>query len=73
MIFFSDLKWNFTHVLTFFIPAVVSDLEAMIPCSRWLEPISKLLEENESRSEVEKAEEIVGEIFPANEQATLPS
>jgi hypothetical protein len=37
-----------------------------------LEPISKSFEENNEAGKLDKAEEIVGVVFPANEDAALP-
>jgi hypothetical protein len=40
--------------------------------STLLEPISKLFEEDNETGELDKSEEIVGVVFPANEDAALP-
>jgi len=38
----------------------------------WLEPISKSFEEDDEAGKLDKAEEIVGVVFPANEDPALP-
>ena len=38
----------------------------------WLEPISKLSEEDNEAGELDKAEEVLGVEFPADEYAALP-
>jgi hypothetical protein len=38
----------------------------------WLEPISKSFEEDDEAGKLDEAEEVVGVIFPADEDSTLP-
>jgi hypothetical protein len=38
----------------------------------WLEPISKSPEEDNEAGELDEAEKVVGVVFPADEDATLP-
>ena len=37
-----------------------------------VEPVSKLFEEDDEAGKLDKAEEIVGVVFPANKDAALP-
>ena len=39
---------------------------------KWLEPISKSPEEDNEASELDKSEEVLGVVFPADEDAALP-
>src|ERR1700757_3221336 len=41
-------------------------------CSWFLEPISKSLEEDNEASELYEAEEVLGVVFPTDEDAALP-
>ena len=43
-----------------------------LPSANWLEPISKLPEEYNEASELDKAEEVLGVVLPAHEDAALP-
>jgi hypothetical protein len=40
--------------------------------AKWLEPISKSPEEDNEAGELDEAEKVVGVVFPADEDATLP-
>ena len=52
----------------------ISTLVVVVEMSKtsWLEPISKSFEEDDEAGELDKAEEIVGVVFPANKDAALP-
>jgi hypothetical protein len=41
-------------------------------CDKWLEPISKLSEQDNEAGELDKAEEVLSVEFPADEYAALP-
>src|SRR6266478_4667146 len=45
---------------------------AMTSVTEWLEPISKSFEEDDEAGKLDKAEEIVGVVLPANEDPALP-
>jgi hypothetical protein len=44
----------------------------VISCLKLLEPISKLSEEDNEAGELDKAEEVLSVVLPADEDATLP-
>jgi metal-sulfur cluster biosynthetic enzyme len=48
-----------------------SGCTARLP-ARWLEPVSKSFEEDNEAGKLDKAEEIVGVVLPANEDPALP-
>ena len=43
-----------------------------LSCGKFVEAISKLSEEDNEAGKLDEAEEVVGVIFPADEDATLP-
>src|SRR5262249_20887367 len=53
-------------------PPSDSNRHVALPCEGWLEPISKSPEEDNEASELYEAEEVVGVVFPTDEDAALP-
>ena len=49
-----------------------SDIPGVGLDRKWLEPISKSPEEDNEAGELDEAEKVVGVVFPADEDATLP-
>ena len=51
-------------------PVIIVERRAIRP--EWVEPISKSSEEDNEAGELDKAEEVLSVILPADEDATLP-